>query len=55
MAPDASAVELDQAVALLREAGERAGGDWARAFPALAAYPYPLFDYEAEDGVLATL
>lgn len=37
----------------LREAGEGAGADWARAFQALAAYSYPHFDYAAEDAVLA--
>lgn len=37
----------------LRQAGESAGADWPRVFPALTAYPYPLFDYEAEDVVVA--
>lgn len=37
----------------LQEAVEGAGGDWTRAFPALAAYSRPLFEYKAEDEVLA--
>lgn len=45
----------DETCLALREAGERAGTDWPRVFPALAAYPYPLFDYDAEDEVFATV
>ena len=35
---------------LAREAGH---GDWQDRYPTLAAYPRPLFDYAAEDAVLA--
>jgi hypothetical protein len=32
-----------------------AGMDWRVVFPALAAYPYDLFDYRLEDAMLARL
>ena len=32
-----------------------AGKDWRAVFPALAAYPYDLFDYQLEDAMLARL
>ena len=34
---------------------EHIGEDWTQSFPKLAAYPFPLFDYEAEDAVLGSL
>jgi nucleoside-diphosphate-sugar epimerase len=35
--------------------GAAAGKDWRAVFPALAAYPYHLFDYQLEDAMLARL
>jgi nucleoside-diphosphate-sugar epimerase len=35
--------------------GAAAGKDWRAVFPALAAYPYDLFDYRLEDAMLARL
>lgn len=35
-------------------ASGEAGGDWRIRFPILASYPYDLFDYDADDAVVAT-
>ncbi len=32
---------------------EELQGDWTEAFPKLAAYPFPLFNYDAEDAYIA--
>ena len=45
-------VEAEEAVRWLQSYNP---GDWRAAFPQLAAYPWDLFDYAAEDKVLALL